>query len=1227
MLRSFVALCLIFLVSQSFSDETFNKLFDAGKYKEAIEYADQKIPPTSRTAAIWVKIAQAHEKTGLIEKALASYMVSWRMNPKDYASLLGAARIYNKLKQYDQAVNMAKKALEQKFTGEASWEYARACIELQKPAEAKKALEKVIETDPNNIVANRELGIIYYNSKKYVKAVPLLKKAYANKPDANVAFQIGKSYLKINDVSSAVEYLKKALEKKKTLYQASLMLARAYFKMNNYAEASAEYAKVRGKISFEAADYFNLARAYEKAGQKAKAIEAYRSAIRNFGSSKDKDAITSRHKVGVYDLENKKYNSAVEQFEFIASADPKAKKVEDIYFLLADAYSGTKSYSKAIRSLEKAVALDAKNIEAYARLADLYTKNNMPDKAKTVYEKMMSLSPNDPNVYLVLGNYNFKAKNYSKALKLYVRSNSLKESVNALEGIALSASKLNEWDKALDAAESVVTMDKSRTKSRIVLAEALMKSQSYSEAKVHLEVLAAKTPSKKKYWYNLSKCYEKLNDQANLIKIDKKIITIDKMNVKSRMRYAKYLLKKGDGKGAYKIFIELSMLTPKDPVVFKHLYEIAIRKKDKASAINYLKKYLPLNPNDAQSQKLLGDLYYEKKNFDGALTAYRKALQIDPGIKGFYKQYAEIVIAKGQQDEVIKALNGVIKSGEADVGTYTTLGMIYLKKKKYTDAKEMYQQALMMEPQNFDALAALGECQAKLGDVSSAVITYEQAIMMNPKAGKEYKELGDLYVKQGKGEQAIKSYKSYLSKVPGDEEVSQKVGNHLYDKKDYKNAAKYLGAVKGSRANDFEHQRKLGESYYHSKSYKKAIDVFTSLATRQPKMTTLKNILLMKAKSYENLKDINKALLAYDDYSKIKGVRDPEVDYKRASLREKSNPSLAKQIYLQNTKSYPTDSRNFLKLGLIYSQNKSTYSSAIQMLEKAVAVSGKDQKLWLEIAKLYGKLGQEDKELAAYKKYISLDPQNLDANIRMGIILMKKGKTSEGMVYLETANTFSPNNFEVMVALAGGYLKTNRTREAVNLLDKAKAKKPNDVEIRKKLFEAYSKLGDTKRALGEIKGILQVNRGDPELLMLYANLLYKEGDIKDAENAIEDIRATNPENIGALMLLAKIQRSRKKYNEAIETYKEVIFIDANYAPALYERAETYMQQNKPQWAERFYYRALRANPKYALAELGMANICKMRKDKTGYLKHLKAAKRIDPNDPKIKEECKKAKIY
>ena len=145
-----------------YADPVLDKLITDGKYKEAIDYADEKLPTPQRDAGIWVQIGRANEGLDMPEKGLACYLVGWRMNPDDYQALLGAARIYNKLGQPDNAVNMAKKALEKNFTAEASWEYAKACITLSRSVEAKAALEKVIAADSANAIANKELGNIYY---------------------------------------------------------------------------------------------------------------------------------------------------------------------------------------------------------------------------------------------------------------------------------------------------------------------------------------------------------------------------------------------------------------------------------------------------------------------------------------------------------------------------------------------------------------------------------------------------------------------------------------------------------------------------------------------------------------------------------------------------------------------------------------------------------------------------------------------------------------------------------------------------------------------------------------------------------------------------------------------------------------------------------------------------------------------------------------------------------
>ena len=70
-----------------FADPALDKLISEGKFKEAIDYADEKFPTAQRDANIWVQIAKANEGLGSPEKALACYLVAWRMDEKSYNAL------------------------------------------------------------------------------------------------------------------------------------------------------------------------------------------------------------------------------------------------------------------------------------------------------------------------------------------------------------------------------------------------------------------------------------------------------------------------------------------------------------------------------------------------------------------------------------------------------------------------------------------------------------------------------------------------------------------------------------------------------------------------------------------------------------------------------------------------------------------------------------------------------------------------------------------------------------------------------------------------------------------------------------------------------------------------------------------------------------------------------------------------------------------------------------
>ncbi|MFW6245018.1 MAG: tetratricopeptide repeat protein, partial [Fibrobacterota bacterium] len=942
-----------------------------------------------------------------------------------------------------------------------------------------------------------------------------------------------------------------------------------------------------------------------------------------FGDKKKKEALFAREKVARAHMDEKAFPKALPHLQFIVKADEKGKVVSDIYFLLADVHQGMDKASEAISSLKQAIQLDSRNFEAYARLADLYEKNGQDEKAKSTFETMMSLDPKNPEVFLSLGKYNLKAKRYDEALKHFQKSSSISKSAAASEGIAIACYNQDNLVGALDAAKDAIAMNPNIWEARVILAHTLIKNKNYKDAQEQAEFLLKKEPRNPEYLSMLAACYDHNGEKDKLADIDKRIVELDRENVESRLRLARYADTKGDVKTAFKMYKEVSLLDSKNAESFRRLAELSGKKGEKSDAVTFLNKYLELSPEDAVAQRDLGDLLYEQKKLDAALKCYRAAIKIDPNLKGFHKRYAEIVIAKGQTDEVIKALSVLIENNEADFGTYTTLGMIYHKKKQYKKAIEMYSKALQLDPQNLDALTSLGNSQAASGDLNAAIITYEQAVMMNPDAGVEYKELGDLYIRQKKSAEARKAYMKYLDKVPTDKKVASKVGKELYEQKKFEDAVRYMAMAE---SNDASFLTMYAEACLKSGKTKDAISTLEELKSRK-KLSNKADVLKLLAESYEKVGDEKKAAATYADYVGLNGVKDADAAYKAAFLHEKTDTATAINIYSRNIRSYPDDFRNMLRLGLLYSQKEETLSKALPLLEKCTGIADSLPKVWLELARVYGKMGKVDEELEAYQKYSKTDPQHLEANKRIGLLLMRKGDFTNAMVFLEISHTVAPDDPEIMTLLARGYELTNREKEAISLLEKAKAAKPKDGDIRYQLFQLYEKTGQAKKAQEEIKSLVEL-KGDTRYMMLYGEALIDQGKEKEAQKVVDEILSKDPENIDALMLSGNVLRARKKWNEALETYKFITDMLPDYAPAYYERAEVYMYgaDPKPSYAESFYKRALLKDPKFAPAHLGMAKYAKKwRKDDKKYMEHLEKAAELAPDNKEIIEELKRAK--
>ncbi len=876
-------------------------------------------------------------------------------------------------------------------------------------------------------------------------------------------------------------------------------------------------------------------------------------------------------------------------------------------------------YSDAIAYADKNIPANTRNGGIWDDLGTAYRKTNAREKAIVCFKEAQTANPSDPEAYLGFGQCYFEDDKIPLALDNFQKSFLLNRSAQAAEGIALCAAKLSQWDKARDAAESAVSIDANVFDSRVILAQIYLKQEDYKGASAQLEVIVSKKAAIEQY-KQLALCYEKLGQKDKLALIDPKIVDLDKKDVSSRRRLIEYALAKGDTAAAFVTLKELALLTPTDPKVFKSLYLLSVAKANKRDAVLYLKNYLVLDSSTAVPYKALGDLLYEQKDAEGALDAYRHALRLDPQIKGFYKKYEDMCTARGLEAEAVKVIRGGIAAGEADAASYRSLGDIYKKQKDWANAIKMYQDALKSDNSNVLVLTSLAESQALANDANAAIITYEQVVLMNPKAIKEYKALGDLSQKIGKEDNAISAYEKYLAKAPGDNAVAKTIGLYRFEKKQYPMAIQYLENVKDTTLQDVGYLLALGESGFNTQDFQKAAKVLAKAKARNLSAIPLKRVLKMLAESYEKIGDDAKAAEAYDAYTAFPDIRDADATYKKAFLREKTNKPLAMKLYQANAVAFPKDYRNLLRGGLLLAEDPTQTAAAATMLKNATLIVDTVLVVWQKLGDLYGKLKDEEKELAAYKRVIALDPQNQPANRRAGIILMNRKQTTAAIANLELSLTMVPKDLEVIKLLAAGYLETKRPEQAVGLLIKAKTLEPNNIDLRVQIYELAKQTGKAKEAETEIKELIDLKK-DNKYRVLYAKDLVDQKRYNDFYAVNKDVMVADFMNIEGLMLKAKVQRIESKFAEANETYKSILFINENYAPALVERGFLFLEQSNATTAEGYFAKALKSDPKNALAELGLAKAAKMNKNMGAYADHVARAKLLDPKNKLIADEA------
>jgi tetratricopeptide (TPR) repeat protein len=179
------------------------------------------------------------------------------------------------------------------------------------------------------------------------------------------------------------------------------------------------------------------------------------------------------------------------------------------------------------------------------------------------------------------------------------------------------------------------------------------------------------------------------------------------------------------------------------------------------------------------------------------------------------------------------------------------------------------------------------------------------------------------------------------------------------------------------------------------------------------------------------------------------------------------------------------------------------YEAAVELFTKAVAATPNDYVPHFHLALAFSLAGKDLEAIAEYKKTLELDPGLYEANLNIGISLLRIKNAEGALPYLKAASEQKPNEFRPVSYYAQALLDKSQFPEAEAAFQKAIALNAKSAPVELGLGQAIA----------------------------------RQGRLTDAEPHYQKAAALDPEYKSTLLQLAEMYEQKRQTAEAVAIYR------------------------------------------------------------------------------------------
>jgi tetratricopeptide (TPR) repeat protein len=529
--------------------------------------------------------------------------------------------------------------------------------------------------------------------------------------------------------------------------------------------------KEEGQLKAEALAKFVEGAALEENGEMEKALEAYRQVL-----NVDPGQAELASRVATLLTRQDEFPEAIDILKDAIKANPKA---DEAYLQLAFIYSRyLKKTDQAVDYVNRALALDPTNIDAYQRLYEVHIAAGDEKKARQALERAGKVQSSDPVFWTRLGKLYaaiiFKPDVEPNHDDIVTVNNIFRKAAeNAHDDAAILKEIADHYASSQQIAEAiplylrVLELQPEDANAREKLATGFILTNQSEKAIEMLDEIIREHPEKYQPYDLLAQV---LDDQARTLQRDNKTAEAKALFTKAAANYEQSLL-----------------VNPAHAITYIRLAELLLGPvKDPEHAVKILTEARRRFPETAEMVYYLGIALREAKHTQQAVTTFEEALheaELDSGEIAnarFYFDYGATAEQAGLYDkaaDLFKKAIALDPTNSAEACNY--LAYMWAEQNTHLDeAVEMIQRALQADPKNGAFLDSLGWVEYRQGKYEQSLSDLLRALQNMPHDDAVVHEhLGDTYLKLGRTAQALEAWQKAKSLDPNNKNLTEKIEN------------------------------------------------------------------------------------------------------------------------------------------------------------------------------------------------------------------------------------------------------------------------------------------------------------------------------------------------------------------------------------------------------------------------------------------------------------------